>query len=271
MTAELSPDDDEDWLQELVTCHRPPLRGGSAPARNDDSDDEWWSELLFQRRGVPQGTARQANGSRMAGERHRAAGSEELALHDGRRRVATHQGAAGVSAAAPHSGQFALFEQWIEKVRAWGPAIVVDMPAQDAIVLSVPAAAGIDGEPVQHCCRRLASWLLLMRPAIFKIGIAADVHERFFSEDIGYRHVDGIWRFMDVIWQGPASKCRQMEIDLIKEAGALPGCYNIRGGGDGVRPDREHDCFVYVVLACAADGPDLRRACDNRRSRARRL
>ena len=121
------------------------------------------------------------------------------------------------------------------------------MPPQDSIIEAMP----FDHMDVtQHCLVRVSIWLEVLRPAIFKIGIAAEPLERW--ED--YQE-ERKWHFMEVLWRGPADRCRQLEMDLIGRLSVVQGCDNIMQGGDGVRPDRTHDCIVYAVLATAGDGP----------------
>jgi hypothetical protein len=118
-------------------------------------------------------------------------------------------------------------------------------------------------------CSEVVRLAGLPGPAIFKTGIASDPHHRFFNREFGYLH-ERVWHFMDVVWRAPANECRDMEIALIAQTREIPGCRNIKPGGDGVRPDREYECFVYFVLAGAGDG-NLYRACDERRVRPRLL
>ena len=46
--------------------------------------------------------------------------------------------------------------------------------------------------------------------------------------------------FMDVVWQGPAQSCRNLERDLTQAVRSIPGCYNDKPGGEGVKVDATH-------------------------------
>ena len=95
-----------------------------------------------------------------------------------------------------------------------------------------------------------APWLL------FEIGIASDPHHRYHNDEHGYKH-EGIWHFMEVMARDSAQECCMLERWLIHTLKAFPGCQNIRAGGDGVRADRTHTCFVYMVVAAAGTGRSL--------------
>ena len=118
-----------------------------------------------------------------------------------------------------------------------------ELPAQDEIVhaLHTNACTG-------HCLVRLAKWLVRLGPAIFKIGIAAIARDRWELHTLEHR-----WHFMEVWYFGQACVCRQLEIDLIAQVGDILSCQHIKNGGDGVRPDRTHQCCVYCVFAGAGD------------------
>ena len=96
-------------------------------------------------------------------------------------------------------------------------------------------------------------------PRHFKCGIAADPVHRYFNCEHGYVTEDR-WHFMQVFWNGPADKCRQVEIDFIAMTKDVEGCCNEKDGGDGVHPDRTHECYVYLVLASAGHGISLKKS-----------
>ena len=124
-------------------------------------------------------------------------------------------------------------------------------PAQDAIVAAVsPKRTACK----THCLQRVAKWLVRLMPAIFKIGIAAAPLDRWEL----YKR-DKRWHFMEVWYWGEACTCRQLEIELIAKFKQISGCQKIQDGGDGVRPDRTHECCMYGVFAGAGDGICLSR------------
>ena len=88
------------------------------------------------------------------------------------------------------------------------------------------------------------------------------------NTDFGYIK-EGIWHFMDVVLQGPANFCRDMECSLIASLQHIPGCQNECPGGEGVSPGRAHMCYVYLVVVGAAGGVSLAESCRRRRQEVR--
>jgi len=167
----------------------------------------------------------------------------------------------------PAPGRF-LPRSWDELVRfatAPGPLLPVAVPAGHVVIRSLPQAQDGNHHSVfAHCCRQLAAWFAAIGPIVFKVGIAADPGHRFWNPEFGYE-TERAWHFMDVVWSGPANESRQLEIDLISAFRGLPGCRNVSAGGDGVRPDRKHLCFTYLVVAECGHGLPLGRAWAKRR------
>ena len=139
----------------------------------------------------------------------------------------------------------------------------VTAPAGFAVVNALPISP--ESPAKAHCIRRLAAWHDALGPIVFKVGIAADPAHRFWNGDFGY-HGEKVWHFMEVMWRAPACDCRELEIELIAYLRGLPGCRNERPGGEGVRPDRDHTCFVYMVVAACGNGISLERAWAERRA-----
>jgi hypothetical protein len=96
-------------------------------------------------------------------------------------------------------------------------------------------------------------------PIIFKVGIAADPDHPFWNREYGYDS-EREWHFMEVQGRGPANQMRKLEISLIAGLGGLPGCRTEAAGGEGVRPDRVHTCFQYMVVAPCGAGIGQQRA-----------
>ena len=94
---------------------------------------------------------------------------------------------------------------------------------------------------------------------VFKIGIAGNPSERYRCREIGYVK-EKIWLGMDLLFEGPAELCRQLEKTLLRSCQQIPGCYNIRPGGEGVAAGSMHRCFCYIVFAPVGDGIPLYRA-----------
>ena len=108
-----------------------------------------------------------------------------------------------------------------------------------------------------HALQRLLHWRDDYGIITFKIGIAADPERRWSNPVYGGYVGEGIWCCMDVVAYGPANRCRQLEIDLISALRGVAGCYNVGPGGEGVHPDREHLCYVYIVIGQAGKGRSL--------------
>ena len=150
----------------------------------------------------------------------------------------------------------------------------VTVPRQDSELFSVccpllakpPAhkCSWDNSDHVMHVVRRLLAWRQFVGRFLFKIGIVADPVGRFRNAEFGYA-LEGLWHFMDVLLEGPADLCRDLEIQLIAAFGCVLGCYNDKPGGEGVNPTRKHVCSVYVVMANASSGVGLRNACLKRR------
>ena len=86
-----------------------------------------------------------------------------------------------------------------------------------------------------------------------KVGIAFNPAHRWRNDDFGYVH-EKMWMFMDVMHSGSANECRSLEKDLIQSVRRLPGCYNTRPGGEGVRSATPGTCYCYAVYAPAGSG-----------------
>ena len=157
----------------------------------------------------------------------------------------------------------------LEKYRTWS------VPGQDTVLigglrcitLPPPGHVGL-WDPCDHAVARLLMWSELLGPIAFKVGIASDTRDRWHCPEHGYAR-DGCWRFMDVVLEGPANRCRHMEMALVSRCKGVPGCHNERPGGEGVNPTRTHMCRVYWVIAEAGLGISLATACAQRRKRAR--
>ena len=94
---------------------------------------------------------------------------------------------------------------------------------------------------------------------VFKVGIAADPDHRFWNPEFGY-HTERTWLLMEVLWQSPANQMRNLEVSVISAVQSLPGCRNESPGGEGVRADRVHECFLYIVVAPCGHGMGLEHA-----------
>lgn len=116
--------------------------------------------------------------------------------------------------------------------------------------------------PFAYAVSRLVMWRRLLGGiVIFKFGIAASPRRRYHD---GYRQ-EGFWQMMDVVLCTGADSCRLMERKLIAAFREVQGIYNVKPGGEGVREDRTHTCYVYMVLAEAGHGKCLTKAAARRR------
>jgi hypothetical protein len=142
--------------------------------------------------------------------------------------------------------EFVLFAESV------GPLPALTPPDRHAVRWELPTDEP-EFSAVVHATRRLAAWYSSMKPIIFKIGIAAEPEHRFWNPEFGY-HWEREWHFMEVQSRGPAQEMRKLETSLISSLGRLDGCRNVKPGGEGVRADRTHICFQYMVVASCASG-----------------
>ena len=292
-------DDEEDvWLQELLTAHRPGVASaslhvppptsstpdGGQTASSEDGDPMGLEELLSAHRHVATTLASATTApvaSDVALDGTAVATPASAASPTTRTVAATRQTAhtapSIVRGRAPAAAtSTVIFGTWCEVEehlarggracdRTW------TTPGQDAILwhglrcICVPPLGHIGPwNPLDHVASRLCMWRRLLGAIAFKIGIAADPQERYHHPVHGYA-MDGVWHFMDVVLEGPAQLCRQMERSLISACRGIQGCHNEAPGGEGVSPNRTHMCRVYVVVAGAGTGVGLAIAVAQRR------
>jgi hypothetical protein len=151
------------------------------------------------------------------------------------------------------------WEEFVLFCQAVGPLpSPIYVPDRHCVIWQLPYDASEYSE-FAYACRRLATWYRALGPIIFKVGIAADPEHRFWNREFGY-DTEQEWLFMEVQARGPANHMRKLEISIIAGVGGLQGCRNQSAGGEGVRPDRVHTCFQYMVVAPAGAGIGLQRA-----------
>jgi hypothetical protein len=286
--------EEEDWLMELISCHRGGQLQGDTPrmpamleagdegesARPESSGEEdWLVELISCHRGgelqvdteepeMPEEPLQQVDTPRIEGPGSRVPHMAEVASGG------PECGGGGI-AACSSIGPLHLAivvdvtergldppwrnrEDMVRFASSLGIVRTAEPPKGNAVVWYLPPAAPMFSN-FEHCVRCLVAWMMKLGPLAFKIGIAADPVERWTNSAFGYLH-DRQWHVMEVCWQGPANICRALEIDLIAATRGISGCYNDSPGGEGVRPDRTHMCFVYLVCAAAGTGMSLRKA-----------
>lgn len=288
-------DSDDEWLEELLGAHRAagpsqptePVAGGGCRAELPaEAEGEWLVELLGAHRTAVSSQpaqlvawARQPGqpvawgGCRAelpaeadrAGRRAEAAAPRAFPLHTAGG-VVGGSGAAGAAIPFPATSDLqSLLEQEeaLQGKFGFGPLEeALANPRQDQLLWAlcgVRREAGRSGwreAAYLHCLRRFLSWRVRLGPMAFKIGIASDHHDRYHNDEFGYKH-EGIWHFMEVTARETAQVCRLLEQWWIRTLKVFPGCHNVRGGGDGVRADRTHTCFVYMVVAAAGTGRSL--------------
>ena len=129
-------------------------------------------------------------------------------------------------------------------------------PRQDQLLWALRGVNSSAEAVYLHCMRRFLAWRIRLGPMAFKIGIAGDPKNRYHNEEYGYEH-ERIWHFMEVMARDTAQVCRWLERKLICTLKVFPGCQNILPGGEGVRADRTHTSFVYMVVAAAGTGRSL--------------
>ena len=257
-------DPEDDWLEELLCAHRTSTHhqpgqgvasggfsheqlvalGGCRAEAPRDEEEKWLVELL--------------------GAYRTAAGSVPRAflLKDDSRVV----GSSCVAIPFPATSDLQSLldqEEACHGKFGFGPLEeAIANPWQDELLWALSGRRRVDGQTnwrgtsYLHCLRRFLCWRIRFGPMAFEIGIASDPHHRYHNDEHGYKH-EGIWHFMEVMARDSAQECCMLERWLIHTLKAFPGCQNIRAGGDGVRADRTHTCFVYMVVAAAGTGRSL--------------
>ena len=250
----LDSEEEDEWLQELLTCHR---LGSSAPTTIGMGSGSSAPSTIAWRAGSSASTIALGAGS-SAPTSALGAGSSAPTVNFGA--GASALDLSDASSSAPRASAKRAF---VSRAKSLGTLPNVDIPKRLDVVMWDVQWWAQHPEMWQDPCKRgmmlLAAWLEAMGPAIFKCGIAADPVDRYFNATHGYVLEDRL-HFMQVFWQGPADQCRQVEIDFIAMTKGVEGCCNEKDGGDGVRADRNHECFVYLVLASAGDGVSLKKS-----------
>ena len=198
-----------------------------------------------------------------------------------RSRGATESSSSGQAVVSPSSSVQVVFRNWQDVSEHMANSAVPPaayqtwtLPGQDTIVLSglkcitlsPPGHVG-PWSPFDYAVGRLLAWKRLLGVITFKIGIASDTADRWHNSAHGYG-AEGCWHFMDAVLEGPADRCRELEIALISACRGISGCQNERPGGEGINPTRTHMCRVYLVFAEAGLGVGLQAACQHRRQHA---
>jgi hypothetical protein len=291
---EIISSDEEAWLRDLTTAHRTPSEAlAVAPTGLDGeeaSDEEAWLRELTTAHHpaaalntasvpvvAPIGPAVASTGSEVASTGPVVAlnglvipavastGSEVAstgpAVASTRLAVASTRSSTVVRrrAVIELGPRRRTWEEFLVFAQTLGPLpTVVPLPDCHTVLWQL---APVDAEfsAFAYGCRRLAAWYQALGPIIFKVGIAADPHHRFWNREYGYDS-EREWHFMEVQGQGPANQMRNLEISLIAGLGGLQGCRNEAAGGEGVHPDRVHTCFQYMVVAPCGAGIGLQRA-----------
>ena len=201
-----------------------------------------------------------------------------------RSRGATESSSSGQAVVSPSSSVQVVFRNWQDVSEHMANSAVPPaayqtwtLPGQDTIVLSglkcitlsPPGHVG-PWSPFDYAVGRLLAWKRLLGMITFKVGIASDTADRWHNSAHGYG-AEGCWHFMDAVLEGPADRCRELEIALISACRGISGCQNERPGGEGISPTRTHMCRVYMVFAEAGLGVGLQAACQHRRQYAQRV
>jgi len=228
----------DEWLRELITVPRPEPPPMKLQVLDAESDDEWLRELISTPR--PVATCYRLVVPNLVLEVVSEVVPEVPKIHKWDR-VVTH----------------------VPKFHSWDEVPQRTMRTDEMAQIDNTDAA------FNHALQRLLHWRDDYGIITFKIGIAADPEHRWSNPVYGGYVGEGIWCCMDVVAYGPANRCRQLEIDLISALRGVAGCYNVGPGGEGVHPDREHLCYVYIVIGQAGKGRSLTaKAAEMRRLKA---
>jgi hypothetical protein len=271
--------EEEGWLMELVSGHRGEQSQVDAPRIESSDEEDWLVELIMCHRSgelqvdeeepeIPEEPLQQVDTPRIEGPGSRVPHMAEVASGGCERgggeiaacgSIGPPQQAIVVDVAGRRlDPPWRNREDMVRFASSLGIVRTVEPPRGNAVVWYLPPAAPMFSN-FEHCVRCLVAWMVKLGPLAFKIGIAADPTERWTNSAFGYLH-DRQWHVMEVCWRGPANICRALEIDLIAATRGISGCYNDSPGGEGVRPDRAHMCFVYLVCAAAGTGMSLGKA-----------
>ena len=270
-------EEENEWLDALLGAHRtaaPPERwqpvawGGCRAEPPAEAEDEWLVELLGAHRSAAPSRPAQLvvawEGSRAEQPATNRAGcrAEAAAPLPAAGEVI---GGSGAVVPFPATSDLQSLLEQEEAVRSkfgFGPLEEAHYPRQDQLLWALCGAhcsAGRSGwreATYVHCLRRFLSWRICLGPMAFKIGIAGDPNHRYHNDEFGYKH-EGIWHFMEIMARETVQECRWLERKLIRTLKVFPGCQNILPGGEGVRADRTHTSFVYMVAAAAGAGRSL--------------
>ena len=229
-------EDDASWLEELLLSHSnmPSQATAEQGEDMDVSDDEWLAELLFSHRSdtMPLVGAGSSAPCIVASAVVAACSSapHPVVVASAAACSSAPQGCTTVGAGLPAPGiactRAEAKDAFISEAQSMGTLPNICVPEKEGVIWNLPNICvpekegviwnlnGTMANPEMCGKQRLAAWLCLLGPAIFKVGIASDPEDRFFSDIFGYV-LEERWHFMDVFWQGPANQCRQLEIDLI--------------------------------------------------------
>ena len=177
--------------------------------------------------------------------------------------------ASGATPAGPET-------DWIARLAAYGMPLPDStkwqLPRQDQIVWDAPQSPPAASQEafrtdLHRCLWFVFAWLRVLRIAAFKIGIAFDPVDRWWNDEFGYR-TEQMWMFMHVMYAGPPQRCRLLEQDLVRSLRNVAGCYNERGGGEGVSATSSSasPCYCYVVFAPAGHGVSVHSSWRQRQS-----
>ena len=251
-------DSEDEWLHELVRisdpCRKQNLEESTKRRLSDESDDEWVKDICRWPRGGLQSPTKcdaldASSGDTLAassGDSH-APGDEAPSSGDMSSTLVPAQ-----PSVAPVSSVL-LLRNMLGSLTPCGGSLSV--PESKSVRFTLPEEKGPHGVSLLWCLQRFLQWATLYNDmAVFKVGIAIDPVKRF-SE---YLESDGFWAAMEVVFQGSVQDCHAMERSLIYILKNIPGCYNVKPGGEGISVRTIATCHCYLVYAPAGHGKALR-------------
>ena len=290
MSATNADDSSSEWYDEILGQRTLPVGDRGLPSVLDpeDESDVWLRELLSGP-AQQQAASSAASSSGFGGKQTPAPGVRPVvvAASSGSGRAqqqtassAASSGGSGKSASAsfgsgrarsrsPRSravgvqiGRPEVPPRWefrsVQTLLDAFPGVPLVVPGHGEIVADFLDPARTLERAAPEILARLSRWMETFgRILVFKIGISRDPEHRWSNEKYGYLR-ERIWHAMDLVFIGEAEACRKLEQALIAAAGKIPGCHNMKPGGEGVKTGSKDLCWCYLVVAGAGSSPLFR-------------
>lgn len=281
-------DDADQWWDGMLGIKKRPLPGASRANADDDSDDDWYRDTGGMMNLSQAAAARSATSSQLSQSQSPAVAVP--ADEDVTTPSLTPSSAIAVPADAnvtlptpspTPSSAIAVPAAPCQRLPARADALPLPSPTPTPILFPISITDALADSPSGHvdaineirdisifdlsylmpysmdydsafrqACAAISSVRTRFTIPVFKIGICANPHYRYFNDLYGY-HFWGYTVFAP-LWQATSPKCGRLETALIKHFDRILSIQNKPFSG-GENLPRSPVCFVYVV-ACEA-GP----------------